>query len=265
MPPDSQLRDFAGFVGRVVQDLNFEQLPRIVEAANGLNQPVGDVHLVVNRKLNRDHRQRVERLRFGWLGFLMPHVKIHEVGPMPAVHGQNAQDEEIADEDDCVRGSHAVSKVERENVRRLYSNRNFGRLAAIAGPSTVGQPDYGRRSRASDPVGERARLSGPRICPGRPPTGVAPGVPGSRVWFREDARTDRVDCGRDCVAWAHPARDSRERRRVHQRSRRRFPGRSFSLLPVPSRTVRKMFSPAAAPSSWRPPARRISLWPKKRA
>ena len=68
MPPDGQLRDLAGFVGRVVQNLNFEQLPRVVEAADGLNQPVGDVHLVVDRELNRDDRQRVERRRFGLVG-----------------------------------------------------------------------------------------------------------------------------------------------------------------------------------------------------
>src|SRR5687767_12254851 len=41
----------------------------------------------------------------------MPHVKIHEVVPMPAVDGQNAQDEEITDEDERVRRSHSVSKA----------------------------------------------------------------------------------------------------------------------------------------------------------
>ena len=68
LPPDGQLGDLAGFVGRVVQHLDFEQLARVVEAADGLDQPVGDVHLVVDRQLNRDDRQRVERqpVRTGW-------------------------------------------------------------------------------------------------------------------------------------------------------------------------------------------------------
>ena len=48
---------------------------------------------------------------FDRLGILMPHVKIHEVVAVPAVHRQNAQDEEVTDEDDCVRGSHSVSKT----------------------------------------------------------------------------------------------------------------------------------------------------------
>ena len=53
MPADRQFRDLAGFVGRVVQHLNFEQLARVIEAADGLDEPVGDVHLVVDRELDR--------------------------------------------------------------------------------------------------------------------------------------------------------------------------------------------------------------------
>ena len=75
-----------------------------------VDQPIGDVHLVVDRKLDCDDRQRVERRRLDWLGILMPHVKIHKVVAVPAVHRQNAQDKEVTDEDECVRGSHSVSK-----------------------------------------------------------------------------------------------------------------------------------------------------------
>ncbi len=112
MPPHRQLRDLAGFVGRVVQHLNFEQLARVVEATYSLDEAIGDVHFVVDRELEGDDRERVERLRFDWLGFLMPHVKIHEVVAVPAVDGQNAQDEEITDEDESVRRSHSVSNAD---------------------------------------------------------------------------------------------------------------------------------------------------------
>ena len=60
-PPHRQLGDAPGFVGRVVEHLDLEQLARIVEPAHRLDEPVGDVHLVVERKLNRDDRRRRQR------------------------------------------------------------------------------------------------------------------------------------------------------------------------------------------------------------
>ena len=58
---DGELGDAARLVGRVVEHLDFEQVARIVDAADRVDQPVGDVHLVVERQLNRDDRQRIER------------------------------------------------------------------------------------------------------------------------------------------------------------------------------------------------------------
>ena len=43
-------------VGRVVQDLDLEQLARIIDLADGVDQPIRDVHLVVDRELDRDRR-----------------------------------------------------------------------------------------------------------------------------------------------------------------------------------------------------------------
>ena len=48
----------ARLVGRVVEHLDLEQLARVVDAADRVDQPVGDVHLVVERQLDRDDRQR---------------------------------------------------------------------------------------------------------------------------------------------------------------------------------------------------------------
>ena len=62
--PDRELRDFSRFIRRVVQDLDLEQLRRVIEAANRVDQPIGDVHLVVDRQLNGDDRKRVK-----WSGF----------------------------------------------------------------------------------------------------------------------------------------------------------------------------------------------------
>ena len=55
----------ARLVGRVVEHLDLEPLARVVDRADGVDQPVDDVHLVVDRQLDRDDRQRVERRRAG--------------------------------------------------------------------------------------------------------------------------------------------------------------------------------------------------------
>ena len=60
-----QLGDFPGFVGRIVEHLNFEQIPRILDPADRLDQPFDDIHFVVQRKLDRDRRQRLEVTRAG--------------------------------------------------------------------------------------------------------------------------------------------------------------------------------------------------------
>ena len=52
------LRHAARLVGGVVEDLDFEQLARVVELADGVDQPVRHVHLVVDRELDGDDRQR---------------------------------------------------------------------------------------------------------------------------------------------------------------------------------------------------------------
>ena len=56
-----ELGDFAGLVRRVVQHLDFEQVAGIVNLANAIDQPVRDIHLVENRKLDRDPRQHRRR------------------------------------------------------------------------------------------------------------------------------------------------------------------------------------------------------------
>ena len=172
VPANRQLGDFAGLVGRVVQHLDFEQLPRVIEAADGIDEPVGHVHLVVDRELNRHNRQRVERRRFDRLGILMPHVKIHEVIAMPAVNSQNAQDKEVADEDDGVRGSHSVSKAGGKTSADYTPNHELWPTCS----------NYWTRSRTgqvgSDAAAEQVlqlvntewarSFAGSRFCAGRP-------------------------------------------------------------------------------------------------
>ena len=53
--------DLNGFVGRVVEQLDVEFFPRIVEPADGVEQPVHHVLLVKDGQLHGDARQVVER------------------------------------------------------------------------------------------------------------------------------------------------------------------------------------------------------------
>ena len=57
VPADGELGDLVRLVGRVVQHLDLEQLARVVDLADRVDQPIGDVHLVVDRQLDRDARQ----------------------------------------------------------------------------------------------------------------------------------------------------------------------------------------------------------------
>ena len=77
--------------------------------ADRLDQPVGDVHLVVERQLNRDDRQRVERRARLRLLVPVPHVEIHEVVAVPPVDCENDQDEEVGGERQRFSGRHGSS------------------------------------------------------------------------------------------------------------------------------------------------------------
>ena len=106
---DRQLRDLPGLVGRIVQHLDFEQLARILDPAHRLDQPVDDVHLVVERELDGDRRQRVEATRRHRLLVLVLHVQIHKVVAVPPVNGEDDEDEKVRREDEGFSGRHVRS------------------------------------------------------------------------------------------------------------------------------------------------------------
>jgi hypothetical protein len=88
------------FVGGVVEHLDLEQLPRIIDLAHGVDQAIGNIHFVVNRQLDRDERQLGEWIRrYRHLVFVL-HVQIDQVIPMPSVHGENDENEEVSAQDE---------------------------------------------------------------------------------------------------------------------------------------------------------------------
>ena len=102
-------RDDRRFVDRIVQHLDLEEFAGIVEPADRLDQAFGDVHLVVDGKLNRDPRQRVKRPQRRGLAILVLHVQVDEVIAMPPVHRQNDEHEEIEDKRERFNGGHTES------------------------------------------------------------------------------------------------------------------------------------------------------------
>ena len=100
--------DLAGFVRRIVQDLNLEQLARVIDLTHGVDQTIGDVHLVVDRKLDGDRRQGRQRpVRHG-TAILVLHVQVDQVVPVPPVDRKNDKNEEVRGEYDCFGGSHTM-------------------------------------------------------------------------------------------------------------------------------------------------------------
>ena len=95
VPPHRLFGDAARLVGRIVEHLDFEQLARIVQSTDGVDQPIRDVHLVVDRKLDRDWRERAERSGGDRLLPFVLHVQVHKVVPVPAVDSKNDENEEI--------------------------------------------------------------------------------------------------------------------------------------------------------------------------
>ena len=65
MAADGKLRDLFCLVGRIVQNLDLEQVLRVIELADGRDQPVGHVHFVEDRKLDGDPRQNRGRRQSG--------------------------------------------------------------------------------------------------------------------------------------------------------------------------------------------------------
>ena len=111
VPPYGLFGDTARFVGGVVQHLNLEQLARILQPADGVDQPIRHVHLVVDRELNRDRRERRQRPGGDRLLSFVLHVQVHKVVPVPTVDSKNDKNEEIRAENQRFRGGHAMRIV----------------------------------------------------------------------------------------------------------------------------------------------------------
>ena len=135
--PDGLLGYRACFVRGVVEHLDLQELARVIHLAHGVDQPVRDVHLVVDGQLHRDGRQRVHRPGRHRVPILVLHVQVDQVIPVPTVHGQNDQHEEIRGERERFRWRHIRARGAVNTI-----NDYMGVIAKVNenGPFTAGNP-----------------------------------------------------------------------------------------------------------------------------
>jgi len=109
VPADGEFRDAPRLVGRVVEHLDFEPLARIRHRAHRLDEAIGDIHLVVERQLDRDDGRRIERRLGTGLTIAVLRVQPHEVVPVPPVDGENDQNKKVERERERLNGRHVLA------------------------------------------------------------------------------------------------------------------------------------------------------------
>src|ERR1700683_1898571 len=104
--------DLAGLVGRIVENLNLEQLARIVELRNGFDKPFDDVAFVINGELNGDFgpgsylRRRPRNVLSIFIIVVNQGVAVNAVG------SQNDHYEKIRQHDCKIEGIQLVNSAE---------------------------------------------------------------------------------------------------------------------------------------------------------
>jgi hypothetical protein len=118
---DSLPRYFGCLIRRIVQHLNFEPIPRIIQFANRVNQPVDDKLLIEDRQLDcnewkltfgEPHRRLTPLRRI----FLVLEVEPYQLIPMDPVERQDNHDDEIGDQHGCIERIPSIETMEVINL-----------------------------------------------------------------------------------------------------------------------------------------------------
>src|SRR5438477_13126165 len=97
----------------------------VANIAGCLNEPLNDVHFVINRKLYC-HPRLVFQFSLGHRNFvLVLQIKIDEMIAMNAVYRENAQDCEIRDQNKNIKGGDSIKIVQMVNRRKLVKMSFF--------------------------------------------------------------------------------------------------------------------------------------------
>ena len=95
-------RDFAGLINRIVQHLDLEKLPWIVQFAHGTKQTLGYVHLVKNWQLHRHRRQLFKVTGRNRCALPVFEIQINDEVAMDTVRRKTDEHTQIADGPDNV-------------------------------------------------------------------------------------------------------------------------------------------------------------------
>jgi hypothetical protein len=105
--------DLLGFVGGVVENLDFQAVARVVDGADGFDEAVDDKLLIVHGELDGDAGQLREVLgRIGIVVFAVLEIEVDERVAVQAVDGEQDHDGEVRDEERGVKGVPAIEVVE---------------------------------------------------------------------------------------------------------------------------------------------------------
>ena len=92
-----------GLVSRIVEHLDFQELPRVVDASDSLEQPLDHVALVIHRQLDGDARQALESLpRLGKVAAVLE-VETSQIVAMHAINRKDDQNGKVRNQDREVR------------------------------------------------------------------------------------------------------------------------------------------------------------------
>ncbi len=118
-------RDHPGLVGRIVKHLDVEQMPRIIEGADGVDEALHHVHFVVGRELDGDPRQFVElRPRLRDVPPVTVEEKHHDV-PVHPVKAQDCEDYEVRRHDRRVEAVHLIQVRDIPGSEELLVGRRW--------------------------------------------------------------------------------------------------------------------------------------------
>jgi hypothetical protein len=108
---DLGLGDVAGFVGGIVENLDLEEVFRVIELGDAIEEALDDVELVKDGELDGDAGEGIEVADGAWDVFAMLEEEVNDDVTVNAVHAEAKENGEVADSPNEVSGSLVHSLV----------------------------------------------------------------------------------------------------------------------------------------------------------
>src|SRR5579871_4600311 len=132
---DQATRNLNRFIRGIIEHLDVEFLPWIVQLADRLQQAFHDVLLVENRQLHGNSRQFLKsRRRLGRAILPVLVIQIDEDVPVPSIPGKQDQNNEIRDQQGQVESIRVIETAKRRVEKVLPDIRSNTPRPANGGP-----------------------------------------------------------------------------------------------------------------------------------